>query len=160
MEFYEAVKIPEERVKNLEEAKGEIEKNLKIKIEIEGNEVRFSGESLELLKAKNIVTAIGRGFSTEKALWLLQDDYSLDIIYIKEYASTQKSVVRLKGRVIGDEGRAKRFIEKCTNTFICVYGKTVSIIGKGDDLIRARRAVIMLLEGAKHGTAYRFLENK
>ena len=160
MEFSKIVKIPEERVSKLLEIRDLIEEKLDVSVKLSGNEVTVSGSSIELLKAHNLVMAVGRGFSTDKALYLLQDDFSLDVIEIGEFAKTQKAFIRLKGRVIGDDGRAKRFIEKNTNCLIRVYGKTVSIIGKSEDLINARRAVIMLLEGAKHGTAYRFLDEK
>ncbi|MBR9679206.1 MAG: RNA-processing protein [Nanoarchaeota archaeon] len=160
MEFSKIVKIPEERVIKLLEVRDLVEEKLDVSIKISGNDVMVSGSSIELVKAHNVVMAIGRGFSTDKALFLLQDDFSLDVIEIGDFARTQKAFIRLKGRVIGDEGRAKRFIEKNTNCLIRVYGKTVSIIGKSEELINARRAVIMLLEGSKHGTAYRFLDEK
>ena len=158
MRFSESVRIPEERIEELSALKEKVEEELGVKLGIQGNEVSVSGESINLLKARNIVIAVGRGFSSEKALHLLSDDYCLDVINVKDYAKTQKAVIRLKGRVIGDDGRSKRFIEKSTNCFISVYGKTVAIIGPNDEIVRARRAVIMLLEGAKHATAYRFLE--
>ena len=160
MEFSKVVKIPEERVSKLLEIRDLIEEKLDVGVRIDGTEDVVSGSSLELLKAHNVVMAVGRGFSNSKALFLLEDDFSLDVIEIGEFAKTQNAFVRLKGRVIGDDGRAKRFIEKNTNCFICVYGKTVGIIGKSEDLVNARRAVILLLEGAKHGTAYRFLQDK
>ena len=160
MEFSKVVNIPKERVSKLLVIRDLIEEKLDVGIKISGNEVVISGSSLELLKAHNIVIAVGRGFSTSKALFLLQDDFSLDVIEIGDFAKTQKAFIRLKGRVIGDDGRAKRFIEKNTNCLVCVYGKTVSIIGKSDDLINARKSVIMLLEGTKHGTAYRVLDEK
>jgi ribosomal RNA assembly protein len=158
MKFSKSVRIPEERIKELLELKNKVEEELAVKLLVKGNDVSVSGESVNLLKARDVVVAVGRGFDCETAMLLLGDDYCLDVIDVKDYAKTQKAIIRLKGRVIGDDGRAKRFIEKNTGCFISVYGKTVAIIGKNDDIVRARRAVIMLLEGAKHATAYRFLE--
>ena len=48
-------------------------------------------------------------------------------------------------------------IEDATNTQICVYGKTVSIVGPWEGAEKARQAVEDLLEGRSHGYVYRKL---
>ena len=158
MSFKETIKVNEERVKKILAVQKEIEEKADVKIGVEGNDISITGESLDLLKVKNIVTAISRGFKPRDALLLLNDNYSLDLVEVNEFARTKNSMIRLKGRVIGDEGRAKRFIETHTGCVISVHGKTVSIIGENDQILRARKAVIMLLEGAKHGSVYHMLE--
>ena len=92
-------------------------------------------------------------------LTLANENYDLDIIDITKYAHTKNALIRLRGRVIGQEGRSRKFIEKHTKTYISVYGKTISIIGTYENLSTARRAIIMLLEGAKHPRMYGFLED-
>lgn len=160
MELDEVIRIPEERVDEFLKVKAEVEDKIPVSFEVRVNEISVSGESLELLKARSIVLAVGRGFTGREALFLLSDDYCLDVVDVDDFARTKNSMVRLKGRVIGESGRSKRFIEKHTGCLISVYGKTVSLIGKPEDLVKARKAVVMLLEGAKHGTVYRFLERK
>jgi ribosomal RNA assembly protein len=49
-------------------------------------------------------------------------------------------------------------IEEKTGTKICVHGKTISIIGKWENLQVARKAIEMLLEGKMHSSVQRFLE--
>lgn len=159
MSFEEVLKIPEERISKALKVVKELAE-YGINIRAENNDIIITGEGVEALKAKNVVIAIGRGFKPADALLLMNDDYSLEVVEVKEYARSRKSMTRLKGRVIGESGRAKRFIETHTGCVVCVQGKTVSIIGKNDELVRARRAVMLLLEGSKHGTAYQFLEKR
>ena len=51
-------------------------------------------------------------------------------------------------------------IEKRTGAFISVFGKTVSIIAKIEEMEKAEKAVEMLLGGAKHSTAFKYLGKK
>ena len=68
--------------------------------------------------------------------------------------------MRLKGRIIGAGGKAKKQIEALTNTNIVVYGKTVGIIGKIDESLIAKQAIENLLRGAKHSNVYAWLEKQ
>ncbi len=154
----EILKIPEERKAVLigkdGSVKKEIEEKTKTKISI-GETIKIKGDTLNLLKAKNIIKAIGRGFSPEKALELLKDDYELYIISLVQ--ETPKSIKRILARVIGRKGSTKKKIEDYTETHISVYGKTISIIGKWDNVDKARRAIEMILEGKPHGYVYKSL---
>ena len=59
--------------------------------------------------------------------------------------------------MIGKDGRTRRKIEHSTRTLISVYGKTVSIIGKGKELQTAKNAVEQILQGRSHGYVYKRL---
>jgi ribosomal RNA assembly protein len=156
------VRIPEERLPVLigegGAVKKQIEERTDSKLIIEENTVTVEGEGIGAWKAKDVVLAIGRGFSPDKALMLLNDDYVIEVIQLKEYGSGEKTWKRLKGRVIGEKGRTRRFIEKNTGAMLSVYGKTVSLIGSYDEVAVAREAVAMLLGGSQHGAVRRFLE--
>jgi len=164
------LRIPKERVGVLIGEKGktkrQIEELTQTKIEIEDGSVTIKAtektmDPLAPLKAKAIVMAIGRGFNPEKALRLLSDDVVLEIIDINEFAHGSKnSLVRLKGRVIGEQGRTRKLIEELTGADISVYGHTVAIIGTPEEALVAKEAVIRLLEGAQHGSVYKYLYNK
>ena len=67
---------------------------------------------------------------------------------------------RVKGRIIGRAGRARKNIEELTDTNISVYGKTVGIIGTAENTALARKAVESLLSGSMHSTVYRWLSKK
>ncbi|OYT41916.1 MAG: RNA-processing protein [Candidatus Aenigmarchaeota archaeon ex4484_224] len=161
--YKDVVKISEEKAKYLKKNK-ELVKKLEdlanVKILIKENLVEIESEnSLNILKAKSVITAINRGFEFEKALYLLDDEYRLEIIDITQYSGKSKNrLTELRGRVIGKNGRIKKLIEEMTETFLAIHGKTVSIIGRWDKIFVARRAVELVLSGAMFETLYRFLE--
>ena len=160
--FKDYITIPEERIKLLKENKEfieKVEKNLNVKMSFENNSVVIEGDDgLKIMRAKQIIAAFARGFSSEDSLLLLNENYVLEIINIKDYAKSRNRQFELKGRVIGEKGKAKRMIEDFTNTKLSIYGKTISIIGEYEDVEIAKRAVEMLLEGRMHSTVMRFLE--
>jgi len=125
-------------------------------------EVTIKGkDALELAIVKNVIEAIGRGFNPTIAIKLFKEDYGLEIISIADFgAKTRARKIQVKGLVIGDQGKTKRMLERVTGTDICVYGKTVSIIGSIENVQNARKAVEMFLTGSKHGSVYQFLERK
>ncbi len=156
------VRIPDERIGVLigegGETKEEIASVTNCDINIEGNVVRVEGDTLDEMNAQNVIKAIGRGFNPEKALEIMEKNVSLHLIDINRYADTENSKERLKGRVIGRNGEARRHIEKMTETNISVYGKTIGIIGKTANIEIAMEAIRMLLKGSSHSTAYQYME--
>ena len=158
------IKIPEVRVAILVGKKGEIKRriesktNTQLEISKEGD-VTIEGESMNVYVAELIVKAIGRGFNPNIALKLLNENNALDIIDIKEnIGGSEKKFKRIKGRLIGTQGRAWKMLEKKTNTDVSIFGKTISIIGKIEDVDIARRAFEKLLGGSPHGKVYKFIE--
>ncbi|MBU5688253.1 MAG: KH domain-containing protein [Candidatus Aenigmarchaeota archaeon] len=137
--------------------KEEIERVTNTKITI-NEDIEIDGDGLNVYVAKNIIKAFGRGFSIEDALKLVDDLYSLEIIDLSDYANTDNRIKVISGRIIGSQGKTKKYIERYTNTKIAVSGKTVSIIGKWDDINLAREAILMLIRGSTHKTVYRWLE--
>ena len=156
------VRVPDERVGVLigegGETKREFEDLTECSLTVEDNLARVEGDPIQELKASEIVKAIGRGFSPERAFNLLEKDKMLYLIDLGRFADTKNSEQRLKGRVIGRDGEARRHVEKETETEISVYGTTVGIIGKGRNVDVAREAIRMLLKGSSHATAYNYLE--
>lgn len=106
--------------------------------------------------ARDIIKAIGRGFSEEKAFRLVDNDNYLIIITLE--GNTPRQLARLRGRIIGGAGKARNIIEMSTETVISVQGRTVSIIGQLEELDFARKAIEMLIDGYRHGTVFRYLE--
>lgn len=167
LEFTHELKIPKERVAVLIGKKGEqkkkIEDSTKTKIEVDSNEgdvTISSDDALNVYNTKELVTAIGRGFNPDVALLLLKVDYVFELINISDYIKSKNDMQRLKGRVIGSEGKCRKLIEKLTDTYICVYGKTIGIIGEVTTAPIARRAIENLLRGSPHGNVYKWLEKQ
>ena len=155
------IKIPEDRIPVLIGIKGitkrKIEKNTKTKISVEGEEVTIQGNSIDVLDAENIVKAIGRGFSPENSALLLNEDNMLSII---DLPKNKASLKRVRSRLIGTKGKSRRNIERLTGTYISVYGKTASIIGKYQNVSIAEQAINKLIKGVPHRFVYEFLEGK
>ncbi|MFH0862309.1 MAG: KH domain-containing protein [Candidatus Altiarchaeota archaeon] len=158
------VRIPEERVRVLigeaGSTKKAIENRTKCRISLAEGEVSVEGEALDEWVAKDVIHAIGRGFNPEKAMFLLKDGFILDFIELAEYANTPKARERIKGRIIGEDGRTRKFIEKNAGAMVSVYGKTVAFIGPFDSVALAKEAVTMLCTGSRHAGVYRFIEKK
>ena len=117
-------------------------------------------DPLGVLKLESIIIAIGRGFSPEHAMKLLNDNNDLFIFDIHDYVGKKESHVRrLKSRIIGTKGKTKHVIEELTDSSISVYGHTVSIITDFMSMDIAKRAIDKLLSGSKHATVYRYIES-
>jgi ribosomal RNA assembly protein len=158
------VRIPEDRVRLLKKDKkflDELQKLTNSKIDL-NEEVKIETEDpLMLLRIKEVIKAIGRGFLPKDAMDLLDENYYLTIINIKYYAGKSRNrLITLKGRLIGTSGKTKKLIESLTSTKLAIYGKTISIIGTWENTEKAREAIEMLLEGKMHKTVYKFLEKK
>ena len=84
-----------------------------------------------------------------------------DMINLQDYSgNSKKQEIRIKSRVIGSEGKARKTIENFTNTDICVYGKTIGVIGVPEDVSLARRALDKLLKGSPHGKVYGWIKRQ
>ena len=160
------VAVPAERVAVLIGKKGEvksrIEKKLGVKLLVsKDGRVKISSEDpCSEWDAQDVVKAMGRGFKPEKAFKLFSQKYSLKIVNLKELFGSEKAIKRIKGRIIGEDGKSRRMIEETSGADLCVYGSTVSIIGDIEELELASEAVSLLIQGAKHGRVFKTLEQK
>ncbi len=135
--------------------------NIKLKIDSKEGDVFLEGEdALGLYSAREVVKAIGRGFNPEIALLLLKPDYMFEMLNMLDYVKSKNSIIRLKGRVIGAEGRSRKTIEELTETYISVYGKTIGIIGFSENVTIAKKAIESLLSGSPHSSVYKWLEKR
>jgi len=157
----EYILIPEEKMKKLKKDRRwelELKKYTDVKIGLNDG-VTIEGDSFQVLKVKEIIKAFSRGFNFDDTIDLFDDDYALETINITDFVGKSKErQIVIRGRLIGTRGKIKNMIEKFSNTRIAIYGKTVSVIGKWNDIKVAKDAIEMLLGGAKHNTVYRFLE--
>ncbi|ABN70203.1 KH, type 1, domain protein [Staphylothermus marinus F1] len=117
--------------------------------------------ALELMKARDVVRAIAYGFSPERAFRLLDEDQVLLVIDLKQYVGDRPNhLQRVKGRIIGEGGKARRIIEEMTGTYISVYKNYVAIIGDFESANIAKTAIELLIEGRRHSTVYRYIERE
>ncbi len=155
----ERVNIPEKRkgvlIGRNASVKNGIETLTKTKINV-NDVVEIEGDTINVMKAKDIVKAIGRGFLPKHALSLLDEDYRLMVIAIQE--KSKSGVWRIISRIIGKNGITKKKIEEYTDTCLSIYGKTVSIIGKWKNVEKAKCAVEFLVSGKPHAYVYKYLK--
>lgn len=152
------IRIPKERIPVLigknGKTKREIENLSKTNITVE-EDIEIKGEGIGILKAWDIIKAIGRGFSPSKAKLLDNKRYTLKVIKIE---GDRKDLKRIKGRLIGKEGITRKKIEELTRCYMCVYGKTVSLIGKFDNVEIASKGIEKLINGSPHKYVYSYLQ--
>lgn len=153
-----SILISKMRVPVLVGAEGKTKKDIEEKTHTKifiGEEITIEGEAIDVMTAENVIKAIGRGFAPEKALELLNEE---KVLYIIQLTKNKKELKRIKARLIGTMGKARRNLESLTNTRISVYGKTVSIIGSYENAGIAKEAIEKLIGGSMHSNVYKFLE--
>jgi ribosomal RNA assembly protein len=167
------VRIPKERVGVLVgpdgKVKQRIEERFTVELQVEsesgGVTIVLSEKANDpslLFKAKDVVTAIGRGFSPEQAFRLLRnEDDIFDFIDLRAvFGRSESDIKRVKGRVIGANGKTRKLIEELTDASVVVYGHTIGFIGTFEQVDVARNAVQMLINGSQHHTVYKYLQRK
>ena len=162
----QVLRIPQSRIGVIIGKKGAtkslIEDKAKILLDIDSSDgtvkikpAKSDDEPIHVWIARDIIKAIGRGFSEEKALKLLDQDFYLDIITLEHDSNRLRQI---RGRIIGEGGRTRRVIEQSTMSHISVQGKTVAIIGYIEEVPVAKKAIEMLIDGQRHSTIYKLLE--
>jgi ribosomal RNA assembly protein len=163
------IRIPGDRIGvligNNGKTRRQIESTFGVKITVEsdsgGVEIKVNQDQPDvsvMFTVKNIVKAIGRGFSPKKALMLQDEDNDIMVIDLEEYVGTSKNAQkRVRGRIIGKEGKSRELLEELTECQVSVYGGTVALIGPYEMLQMAKEAVEMLLNGSFHKTVWNHL---
>ena len=166
-EYSYELKIPKERIAVLIGKEGAIKQELEeqtkssIFVDSEEGDVKLQGsDSVLLFQLRDVVKAVGRGFNPEIAMRLFKQDYILEIITLTDFVKAKNHLLRIKGRVIGKNGRARETIEELTDTSISVYGKTIAIVGFCDNVAVSKRAIESLLSGSPHSSVFKVLEKQ
>lgn len=166
------LKIPQNRVGALIGSNGKVKKSIEnatgtiLDIDSEDGIVYISPredmeDPLGVWNANHIVKAIARGFNPEIALKLVRDEIYLEVISLPLYiGKSRKALARHKGRIIGKDGKTREIITEMAEVDMVVYGKTVSLIGEMDNIMIAKEAIEMILNGSRHKSVYGFLEHK
>jgi len=185
------IRIPGDRIGvligNNGKTRRQIESTFGVKITVEsdsgGVEIKVNQDQPDvsvMFTVKNIVKAIGRGFSPKKALMLQDEDNDIMVIDLEEYVGTSKNAQkRVRGRIIGKQGKSREILEELTECQVSVYGGTVALIGPYEmlqvakeagvyggtvaligpyEMLQvAKEAVEMLLNGSFHKTVWNHL---
>jgi ribosomal RNA assembly protein len=160
--------IPEERISVVIGNKGKTKKeickrcNVNIEIESKTGEILISSTSKNMdefgaLKARDIIHAISHGFSPERAFRILDEETLFQILDLRNFTSSSNSTSRIKGRIIGEKGKARKNLEELTNAFISIYGHIIALIGNYEETKLALDAITLLINGRSHKTVYEML---
>lgn len=164
------VRIPEERIAVLIGTAGAVKKAVELKsgshlvVDRDDNSVLVTSppesDPWGAMKARDVVLAIGRGFSPERAFRLFGGEHYLSILDMKEISGkrTKDALRRLRARLIGEHGRARERLEELSGCSVSIYGSSVALIGTAEQLDRGVRGIKLLLRGSEHGAVYSYLE--
>ena len=166
-----SIRIPQDRVGTIIGTKGETKKMLqnisgiKIDVDTEGEVTIYddaeAADPLMALKIIDVIKAIGRGFAPDRATRLFDDDEYLEVVDLKEFVGGRNNQLsRIRGRIIGKDGKTRKIIEDLTGVYVTIYGNTVALIGNSVSLPVAKHAVELLLNGSEHATVYHYLESQ
>ena len=165
-------RVPMNRIAVLIGAKGATAKSLKsasgckeFNIDSESGDVEVvwsepgTYDPVKAMKLPDVIKAIGRGMAPKSAIKLLDDHNFFELVDIRKFVGKRSNQQRrIRGRIIGSEGKIRKLIEGLTDTQISIYNSTVVLVGEEEGLAAARQAVEMLAGGAEHGTVLNFLE--
>lgn len=164
-------KVPLDRVGVIIGKKGEtlhiLEKKGKTPIEVDsetGEVLLMDDDSRDpylSFRMRDVLRAIGRGFSPKHALKLLEDDMYYEEFDIRDYSGkSRKRILQVRSRMIGSDGKTRRLIEELTDCMISIKGNTVAVIGDIEGLKIASKAIMMILNGSEHSSVYSYMERK
>lgn len=151
-------KIILEKMPRIIKARKILEKELNVKIALLGREISITGKPEEEYIAERVIEAIDFGFPIDAALMIKEEDLALEILNIKEHTK-RKDYERIRGRIIGKEGKTKNTISSLTDCFIEVKDNRVATLGHPEKVKNARQAIISLIKGSKQANVYAYLEH-
>src|SRR5256712_5493668 len=168
MSFEQTVRVPLERVgviigkggctrKSLEEELGVV-----LSVDSKSGSVVVKCESIEKgdpMKAVRVVEAIGRGFSPQRAHRLLGEEVAFEVIDLRDFAGKSVNALgRIRGRIIGVNGKSRRVIEELTGCYLSVYGRSVAMIGEPTEMRLAMEGGEVVGPGRAPRTVYNKLQ--
>ncbi len=136
-----------------------IEARVKIKINCSKGSVFIEGPEYHEYIVEKILKAVDFGFDVEDALMLLNDNFTIEFINVKEHTH-RKNLTDIRARLIGTDGRAKRTIEELTGGAVVLNANTIGIIVDSEHLSQTVQGIKSIIQGAKHGNVFSYLEKQ
>ncbi|MBT6690696.1 hypothetical protein HN903_01130 [archaeon] len=149
-------------VKNMRKIKRavpSIENKVKVNVGFGKDRVSVKGAELNEFLVEKIILAIDFGFDIDDALLLLNEEFVLEFIEVKEH-TRRKNLKDVRSRIIGREGKAKRTIEKLTGCAVVISDNRIGVIVDADHLSATVQGIEGLIGGSKHGNVFGYLERQ
>jgi ribosomal RNA assembly protein len=148
-----------ENVKRMKRAVPEIKSKINVKISFDRDKAVVQGDEFSEFVADSVIRAVDFGFDVEDALVLKDEDFVLEFIDIKEH-TRRRNLQDVRSRIIGTRGKAKKTIEELTGAFLVIKDNKVGIIVDSEHLEIVCQAVVSLIQGAKHGNVFSYIEKQ
>ena len=88
-------------------------------------------DPVKAMKFPDVIKAIGRGMAPKAAIKLLDDDHFFELVDIRSFVGKRSNQQRrIRGRIIGSQGKIRKLIEGLTDTQITIYNSTVVLVGE------------------------------
>jgi len=171
LSYQRTLRIQKERIGAIIGKKGsikdEIEKkcNIDILVDSEDGDVILKSKStdpldiLNINKGLEVILAISKGFSPERAFILFSEDNILEVVDLRDYVGKSvNSISRVKSRLVGEKGKSRKTIEELTGAYISIYGHNVGIIGTSEQITLTMEAITRICSGRSHKNVYNFLQ--
>jgi len=150
-------KIISEKIIRIVKNKSNLERELNVKISVAGKEITIIGEPEEEYIAEKVIEAIDFGFPISDALSIKKEEFLFERLNIKDYTN-QKDFERVRGRIIGKDGKALKTLSSLSKCYIELSGNKLGIIGEAECIRDAEEACKLLIKGSKHANVYAYLE--
>lgn len=151
--------ISVENIKKVKKAVPLIEKKLKVHFTFNKSSVAFKGKELHEFLTERIIKALEFGFDIEDAMLLVEEDYILKFVNIKEHTH-RRNLKDVRARVIGRKGKTIKTIENLSDCKMAVKDNKVGLIVNQEFLDITIQALESLIQGSKHGNIYSYLEKQ
>lgn len=148
-----------QNMRKIKKAVPVIENKTKIKISFGKGSIRLKGSEMKEFLVEKVIQAIDFGYCADDALLLMNEDFVLEFIEVKEH-TRRKNLKDVRARLIGTGGKARKTIENLTGSEIVISGNTVGVIVDSDHLDAVVQGIESLIQGAKHGNVFAYLEKQ
>ena len=148
-----------EHVGSIIRNKNELQRELGVTIENKGMNVFVDGDGDKEFIAIKVIEAMDLGFSIDKALSIKNENIIFQILNIRDL-TRRTDIARIRGRLIGTDGKTLKTLDKLTDCFVAVSDNQVGIIGDAEAIKEAIISVTSLVQGSKQGNVYARLERE
>lgn len=94
-----------------------------------------------IFKARDLIKLLSRSVPYDRAVTVLQDNVTCDVIKIGNLVRNKERFVKRRQRIIGPNGSTLKAIELLTGCYVLVQGNTVSCLGGYKGLKEVRRII-------------------
>jgi len=150
-------KIIFEKSNRVKKNRKRLEEELEVKITYRGKEIIIEGPPENEKIAIQMIEALDFGFPFTEVISMKKEEKIFTKINLKEH-TLKKNFSSIRSRIIGKSGKAIKSLSDLSDCKLELKNNEIGIIGNPEDIEKIAEALIQLIQGAKHGHVYTFLE--